>query len=180
MVLQRAMQCSLSTPGGSSTEEGELHTPDRRRLDADPKHPPSTTRSLTMKIQSTPVHQYFFRILKRKYQESQVQLLVQVLFSVLPTRMMRSSQTICLNFPHTHTHSISQASWLSGRESACQRRRCRRRKFNPWVRKTPEGGNGNPPQYSCLGNPHGQQSLAGYSPQGRKELDTTEHLNTHA
>ena len=97
------MQCSLSTPGGSSTEEGELHTPDRRRLDADPKHPPSTTRSLTMKIQSTPVHQYFFRILKRKYQESQVQLLVQVLFSVLPTRMMRSSQTICLNFPHTHT-----------------------------------------------------------------------------
>ena len=34
-------------------------------------------------------------------------------------------------------------------------------------------GNGNPPQYSCLENPHGQRSLAGYSPWGRKVLDTT-------
>ena len=28
----------------------------------------------------------------------------------------------------------------------------------------PGGGNGDPPQYSRLGNPHGQRSLAGYSP----------------
>ena len=35
-------------------------------------------------------------------------------------------------------------------------------------------GNGNPPQYSCLENPHGQRSLAGYSLSGRQELDTTE------
>ena len=34
-------------------------------------------------------------------------------------------------------------------------------------------GNGNPLQYSCLENPHGQRSLAGYSPWGRKESDTT-------
>ena len=34
-------------------------------------------------------------------------------------------------------------------------------------------GNGKPPQYSCLENPHGQRSLAGYSPWGRKELDMT-------
>ena len=26
------------------------------------------------------------------------------------------------------------------------------------------GGHGNPPQYSCLGNPHRQRNLAGYSP----------------
>jgi len=26
------------------------------------------------------------------------------------------------------------------------------------------GGNGNPLQYSCLENPHGQRSLVGYSP----------------
>ena len=38
----------------------------------------------------------------------------------------------------------------------------------------PEEGNGNPLQYSCLENPHGQRSLAGYSPWGHKELDTTE------
>ena len=36
------------------------------------------------------------------------------------------------------------------------------------------GGHGNPLQYSCLENPHGQRSLAGYHPQSRKESDTTE------
>ena len=33
------------------------------------------------------------------------------------------------------------------------------------------GGHGNPLQYSCLENPPGQRSLAGYSPWGCKELD---------
>ena len=28
-----------------------------------------------------------------------------------------------------------------------------RREFNPWVRKIPGEGNGNPRQYSCLENP---------------------------
>ena len=36
------------------------------------------------------------------------------------------------------------------------------------------GEHGNPRQYSCLENLHGQRSLAGYSPRGQKELDTTE------
>ena len=45
--------------------------------------------------------------------------------------------------------------------------------------RSPEGGNGNPLQDSCLENPHGQRSLAGYSPQGRKELGTIEQLRTH-
>ena len=40
-------------------------------------------------------------------------------------------------------------------------------------------GHGNPPQYSCLENPHGQKSLEGYSPWGHKESDTTERLSTH-
>ena len=35
-------------------------------------------------------------------------------------------------------------------------------------------GKGNPLQYACLENPHGQRSLVGYSPWGRKESDTTE------
>ena len=38
----------------------------------------------------------------------------------------------------------------------------------------PRGRHGNPLQYPCLENPHGQKSLAGYSPWGHKELDTTE------
>ena len=41
------------------------------------------------------------------------------------------------------------------------------------------GGHGNPLQYSCLKNPHGQRSLVGYSPCGHKESDATELLSTH-
>ena len=48
----------------------------------------------------------------------------------------------------------------------------------PGLGLSPGEGNGNPPQYSCLENPHGLRSLAGYSPQGHKESDTNEHL-TH-
>ena len=44
--------------------------------------------------------------------------------------------------------------------------------------RSPGGGHGNPPQYSYLENSHGLRSLAGYSPWGHKELDTTEQLNT--
>ena len=43
----------------------------------------------------------------------------------------------------------------------------------PGSGRSPGGGHGKPLQYSCLENPHGQRSLAGYSPQGHKGLDTT-------
>ena len=43
--------------------------------------------------------------------------------------------------------------------------------------RAPGGGYGNSPSYSCLENPHGQRSLVGDSPWGRKELDTTVLLN---
>ena len=39
--------------------------------------------------------------------------------------------------------------------------------------RSPGGGNGNPLQYSCLENPHGQRSLAGYNPWGPLESDMT-------
>ena len=42
------------------------------------------------------------------------------------------------------------------------------------VKNLPEGVHGNPLQYSCLENPHGQGSLAGYSPWGVKESDMIE------
>ena len=44
----------------------------------------------------------------------------------------------------------------------------------PGLGSFPGGGHGNPLQYSCLENPRGQRSLAGYSPWGHKESDTTE------
>ena len=47
----------------------------------------------------------------------------------------------------------------------------------PGLGRSPGGGHGNLLQYSCLENPHGQRSLAGCSPWGHKELDTTERLS---
>ena len=42
-----------------------------------------------------------------------------------------------------------------------------------WGRPAGEG-HGNPPEYFCVENPHGQRSLAGYSPWGHTESDMTE------
>ena len=48
----------------------------------------------------------------------------------------------------------------------------------PGLGRFPGGGRGGSPLlYSCLENPHGQRSVAGYSPEGRKESDTTERLS---
>ena len=43
----------------------------------------------------------------------------------------------------------------------------------PGSGRTPGGGHGNPPIF-LPGESHGQRNLAGYSPSGRKESDTTE------
>ena len=47
---------------------------------------------------------------------------------------------------------------------------------------SPGKGNGNPLQYSCLENPHGQRSLACYSPQGHKRVrhDWAAKLGQHS
>ena len=47
----------------------------------------------------------------------------------------------------------------------------------PGLGRSPREENSYPLQYSCLENPHGQSSLAGYSLWGRKESDTTEKLS---
>ena len=44
----------------------------------------------------------------------------------------------------------------------------------PGLGRSPTGGHGNPLQNSYMKNPHGQKSLAGYSPWGHKESDMTE------
>ena len=48
----------------------------------------------------------------------------------------------------------------------------------PGLGTSPGGGHGNPLQYSCLENSHGQRSLVGYSSQGHKESDMTKRLST--
>ena len=56
--------------------------------------------------------------------------------------LLLETGTVCPN--------IGLPRWLSGKESACQ---WGRHKFDPWVRKIPGGGNGNPLQYSRMENP---------------------------
>ena len=40
----------------------------------------------------------------------------------------------------------------------------------PELRRSPGGGCSNPLQYSCLENPHGQNSLSSYSPRGSQRV----------
>ena len=54
--------------------------------------------------------------------------------------------------------------WLSGKESACNAGLTSDTGSIPRSRRSPGEGHGNPLQYPCLENPHGQKSLAGYSP----------------
>ena len=44
-------------------------------------------------------------------------------------------------------------SGTSGKEPACQCRRHKRHRFDPWVGRSPGGGHGNPLQYARLENP---------------------------
>ena len=73
--------------------------------------------------------------------------------------------------------------WGSGKESTyyCRRRRCR---LNPWVRKIPWRRKWQPTPVFLPGETHGQRSLMGYSPWGRKrvgpDLVTTQHLLTNS
>ena len=56
----------------------------------------------------------------------------------------------------TRVWSLGQEGFpggASGKEPACQCKRCKTCGFDPWVRKIPWRRAGNPLQYSCLENP---------------------------
>ena len=61
----------------------------------------------------------------------------------------------------------------SGKESACRYRRCKRCRFNPWVKKVPWRRALHPTPVFWPGECHGQGSLVGYSPLGHTEQNTT-------
>ena len=60
------------------------------------------------------------------------------------------------------------------KNSACQ---CRRPEFHPCIGKIPWSRKWQPTPVFLPGESHGQRSLVGYSPWGRKELDTTERTH---
>ena len=74
---------------------------------------------------------------------------------------------------HTSTQSCFPGG-SDGKESACNAGDLG---SIPGSGRPPGGGHGNPLQYCCLENPHGQRSAVGYSPRGHTQSDTTERLN---
>ena len=69
--------------------------------------------------------------------------------------------------------------WHRVKESACQCRRCKRCRFDPWVGKIPRSRKWKLTPVLLPGKFHGQRSPVDYSPWDRKESDMTERLSTH-
>ena len=70
----------------------------------------------------------------------------------------------------------------SGKEPTCPCKRHKRLRFDLWVGKIPWRKKWQPTPVFLLEKFHGQMSLAGYSPKGHKESDTTGHacdIQTH-
>ena len=97
-------------------------------------------------------------------QETQVQFLGWEDTLEIPWRRNRLPIPVFLGFP----------GGSDGKESTCN---VGDLGWIPGLGRSSGGGHGNPLQY-CLENPHGQRSLASYSPWGCRELDMTEQLST--
>jgi len=69
-----------------------------------------------------------------------------------------------------------QQGGASGKEATSQCRACKRHGFNPGVGKISWRRAWQPTPVFLPGKLHGRRSLAGYSPSGQKELDTTEAI----
>ena len=78
------------------------------------------------------------------------------------------------------THSGILAWGISWTEELDGCQKCRRPMFYPWVENIPWSRKWLPTTVFLPKEFRGQRSLAGYSPWGHKELDTTEQLSlTH-
>ena len=89
------------------------------------------------------------------------------------------------SLPWRHISFFILSLWLqvcfpgssAGKESACNAGDLG---SVPELGRSSGRGHGNLLLYSCMGNPHGQRSLVGYSPQNHKDSDTTERLTPRA
>ena len=69
--------------------------------------------------------------------------------------------------------------WLGGREPTCQCRGCKRRRFDPWVRKIPWRRARQPTPVFLPGESHGQRSLVDYSLWGHRVRHNWSDLAQH-
>ena len=87
----------------------------------------------------------------------------------------KKKRILLVAFANSHGINIAPAESFPGgsdsKESACNAGDLG---SIPGLGRSPGGGHGNPFQYSCLVNPHGKRSLAGYSPGDRKESGMTD------
>ena len=96
------------------------------------------------------------------------------MFSLIQGISMVSVFSYKKNFPCPYF--LGFPGGTSSKEPACQHRRCKRLKFDPWVGKIPWRRKWQLTPKFLLGESHGQRSLTGYSPWGCKELDVSEHI----
>ena len=73
---------------------------------------------------------------------------------------------------------IGLPAGVRGKKPACQRRRHKRGRFDPWVEKIPWRRKWQLATRFLPEKFHEQRSLAGYSPWDHKELDTTKRTHT--
>ena len=92
-------------------------------------------------------------------------LWTQVVQSALPVSQIEAKLLYCC-FP----------SGANGKELSANSGDIRDVCSIPGLGRSPGGGHGNPLTVFLPGESHGQRSLAGYSPQGHKELATTEAI----
>ena len=66
----------------------------------------------------------------------------------------------------------------NGKDATCQRRRHKRRGFDPWVGKIPWSRKWQSTPVFLPGKSHGQRNLVGYSPWGCKRTNTAGHTHS--
>ena len=81
-----------------------------------------------------------------------------------------------MSFPHQSNSSMQH----SGKESACQCRRCKSHKFDTRIKNIPWSRKLQRPPVLLPAKFHGQRSLVGYSLWSGKESYMTEPMRTHA
>ena len=78
---------------------------------------------------------------------------LQLIHTIIQQKLTHYYKAIILQLNKSYDKPWELPRWHRGKESACQCRRRRKHGFDPWVRKIPGEGNGNPLQYSCQDNP---------------------------
>ena len=121
-------------------------------------------------LQAPPLAQQFcsWRTFPRALQMEPVRQATRSTSHFIPPPCSGFHFTHWQNRNDTSSHGASLLAQLVKNLPSMQETACNAGDLSSMQGRCPGGGNGNSPQYSCLGNLHGQRSLAVYSPRGHK------------